>query len=107
MTVCFNATCDMFIDEIFIFILQFFPTLQVSDVLDFFRGCPGSLQLLEDALDMVPLLHLSRRLAEGVGHDFADAHQPLHDLVLAFLAPCSTTFGIFHTVPLLCHGWTV
>lgn len=93
----------MFIDELLVFVLQLLPALQVRDVLDLLRGGPRPLQLLEYALDVVPLLHLARGLAEGVGHHLPDANHGLLDLVLALLTARGAALGVFHDEPLLRH----
>lgn len=93
----------MLVDYFFLLILQLFPPLQVRDIFDFFGGGPGLVQLLKDALDMVPLLHVAAGLGEGIGNDLPNAHHALHDLLLALLAARRASLGVVHTVALLCH----
>lgn len=93
----------MLVNEVFVLILELLPALQLSQVFDLLCGGSGSFQLLKNAFDMVPLFHLPRRLAEGVGNDLSDAHDALHDFVLAFLASRGAALGVLHDEPLLRH----
>lgn len=93
----------MLVDELLVLVLQLLPALQLRQVFDLLRGGSGSFQLLKNAFDVVPLLHLPRGLAERVGHDLSDAYYALHDFILALLAPCGATLGVFHQEPLLRH----
>lgn len=97
----------MFINNLFVFVLELFPTLQLRKILDFLGGGSRPLQLFENALDMVPFFHFPSRLTEWVGHDFPNADNTLWDFVLAFLTSGGATFGIFHQEPLLRHVWLV
>ena len=93
----------MFVDGLLVLVLQLLPALQVGDVLYLLGGGAGLLQLLEDALDVVPLLHVPGGLAERVRHHLADTHHALRDLLLALLAARRAALGVLHDEPLLRH----
>lgn len=93
----------MFIDELFVFIQQLLPAFELREVLDLLRGGSRPLQLLENALHMVPFFHLPSRFTERVWYDLSDTYDTLCNLVLALFASCSATFGIFHEEPLFRH----
>lgn len=93
----------MFINNLFVFVLELFPTFQLREILDFLGGGSRPLQFFEHAFDVVPFFHLPSRLTEWVGHNLPNADNPLLDFVLAFLTSGGATLGILHQEPLLRH----
>lgn len=93
----------MFINSVFVFVLELFPAFQLRKILDFLGGGSRPLQFFEYALDVVPFFHLPSRFTEWVGHDLPNADDPLWDFVLAFLTSGGATLGVFHQEPLLRH----